>query len=173
MCKRKLVSFAFFSLASISSWGITQDGSIGATSTGYIDAPFEITRYLLISGLQDISFTINPGTQVAPLSSAPVTICLYSSTGRANVVVETTTPTDYINHRATLEGSSGSAPFEITLDNVAMFASTPPIFDASVSTTDCSDNKGKHDLIVTLPQIPALAGVYQATVTVTISASDI
>lgn len=173
MCKRKLVGFAFFSLASISSWGITQDGDISAISTGYIDAPFQISRYIRISGLQDISLNLNPLQRNPSLSSLPVTVCLYSSTGRASIIADTNTTVDRTSYRATLENSNATAQFVVTLDDVDLFTATPQTFDSSVSTTDCSDNQGKHNLVVALSQMPTHAGIYTATISLTVSASDI
>jgi hypothetical protein len=173
MGKRKLASFAFFSLASISSWGITQDGSIGATSTGYIDAPFQISRYIRISGLQDISLNLSPLQSQPVLSSDPVTVCLYSSTGRASVIADTNTTVDRTSYKATLESPDATTQFSVTLDNVDLFMAAPQAFDSSVSTTDCGDNQGKHSLVVTLSQMPVRAGTYTATVSLTVSASDI
>lgn len=170
--KRKLLSAAFLSVIATNTWAITQDGGVGATSTGYIDAPFEINRYVRISGLQDISFDINPLARTVPLSSEAVVICLYSSTGRANITADTNTTVDRINGRATLVNANTTSPFELTIDNVDVLTAAPPSFDSSIGTTDCGDNQGKHNLVITLPQIPPHAGTYTATVSLTVSASD-
>lgn len=172
MLKRKFLSLAVLSLAATGAWAITQSGDVGATSTGYIDGSLEISRVVQISGLQDISFTIDPTQQSAPLKSSTVTICLYSSTSRASVTADTNTTVDRASHTATLESDYGSTPFGLTIDNVDVFTAVSPVFDSSVSTTNCSDSQGRHNVVVTLPEIPTHAGTYQATVTLTVVSSD-
>ena len=177
MMRSSFVLLCCNSLFITTSFAITQDGTVGSSSTANIDAAFEVTRVANLSNLSDVYIgNIDPSSHGAKTLTItlPNLICFYSSTGSANVatnlLASRSQSIDINSNTAKLKSELGDTmDFRLQLGSQDLFVSTHPVFIASSSSLTCDDHMGEYPLTITINNTRVRAGTYKAIVDISVT----